>query len=217
MKKTDKPRKIDRFLHALFAAPARFVLRVRVKGRENVPQDGGYVMLCNHMSFLDPIVLSAAFPRKRMPKYLAKAELFRIPVLRGIIRMFGAIPVERGRGDVGAIRRSVDVARGGEILAVFPQGTRQKGKNPADTPTKSGGAMIAFRAGVPILPVCICLKKQRYAFLRRVTVVVGEPIALESLGLMTEEPNFREATAAAFGVACALGGYHPSALPETTV
>ena len=217
MKKTDKPRKIDRFLHALLAAPARFVLRVHVKGRENIPKEGGYVMLCNHMSFLDPIVLSAAFPRKRMPKYLAKAELFRIPVLRGIIRMFGAIPVERGRGDVGAIRRSVDVAKSGEILAVFPQGTRQKGKNPADTPTKSGGALIATRAGVPILPVCICVKKQRYAFLRRVTVIVGEPIALESLNLLTEEPNFRDATAAAFSAACALGSYRPSALPEATV
>ena len=215
MKKTDKPRKIDRFLHALFAAPARFVLRVHVKGRENIPKEGGYVMLCNHMSFLDPIVLSAAFPRKRMPKYLAKAELFRIPVIRGLIRMFGAIPVERGRGDVGAIRRSVDVAKSGEILAVFPQGTRQKGKNPADTPTKSGGAMIASRAGTPILPVCIRVKKQRYAFLRRVTVVVGEPITLEELGLLTEEPNFREATAAAFRIACALGGYQPSVLPKT--
>ena len=214
MKKTDKPRKIDRFLHALLAAPARFLLRVHIHGRENIPTESGCVMLCNHMSFLDPIVLSAAFPRKRMPKYLAKAELFRVPIIKRILPIFGAIPVERGRGDVGAIRRSVDVAKSGEILAVFPQGTRQKGKNPADTPTKSGGGMIAARAGVPILPVCIRVKKQRYAFLRRVDVLVGAPIALEALGLTAEEPNFREATAAAFSAVCELGGYRPSVLPE---
>ena len=216
MKKTDKPRKIDRFLHALLAAPARFVLRVRIKGRENIPSEGGYVLICNHTSFLDPIVLSAAFPRTRMPKYLAKAELFRIPILRGIIRMFGAIPVERGRGDVGAIRRSVEVAKSGEILAVFPQGTRQKGINPADTPTKPGGAMIATRANVPILPVCIRLKNQRYGFLHRVNVLVGKPLSLEELGLLADEPNFKEATATAFSAVCALGGYRPSALSEHT-
>ena len=182
MKKTDKPRKIDRFLHALLAAPARFILRVRVKGRENIPQDGGYVMLCNHMSFLDPIVLSAAFPRKRMPKYLAKAELFRIPVLRGIIRMFGAIPVERGRGDVGAIRRSVDVARGGEILAVFPQGTRMPGKEPSPDDAKSGIGMMAYRGKSNILPVFIKTKKHKISLFRKVTVIVGKPIMFEDLG-----------------------------------
>lgn len=214
MKKSDKPRKIDQFLHALLAAPVRFLLRIRLSGRENIPMEDGCVMLCNHISFLDPIVLSAAFPRKRMPKYLGKAELFRIPVIRRILPIFGAIPIERGKHDVGAIRHSIDVAKSGEVMAVFPQGTRQKGKNPADTPTKPGAAMIAARAGVPILPVCIRVKKQRYAFLRRVDVLVGAPIALEELGLTVEDPNFREATAAAFSAACELGGYRPSALPE---
>ena len=213
MKKNDKPRKIDRVLHALFAAPARFLLRVRVVGRGNIPMEGGYVLMSNHIAFCDVIVLSAAFPRKRMPKYLAKAELFRIPLLGRLIRVFGAISVERGKGDVGAIRRSVEVAKSGEILAVFPQGTRQKGKNPADTPIKHGGAMIAARAGVPILPVCIRVKNERYAFLRRVTVIVGKPISLDELGLLADDPNLREAATAAFSAVCELGGYHPSALP----
>ena len=214
MKNTDKPRKTDRVLHALFAAPARFLLRVHVHGRENIPSEGGHILLSNHMSFLDPIVLSAAFPRARMPKYLAKAELFRVPLLGRIIRVFGAIPVDRSRGDVGAIRRSVEVAKSGELLAVFPQGTRQKGKNPADTPIKHGCAMIAARAGVPVLPVCIHIKKQRYALFRRVDVIVGEPISLERLGLLSDEPSFRDAATTAFSAVCELGGYRPSALPE---
>lgn len=215
MKNTNKQRKTDRILHALFAAPARFLMRVRVHGRENIPKEGGYVLLSNHIAFCDVIVLSAAFPRRRMPKYLAKAELFRIPVIRGICRAFGAVPVDRSRGDVSAIRRSIEVAKSGEILAVFPQGTRQKGKNPADTPIKPGGAMIATRAGVPILPVCLHIKKQRYALFRRVDVIVGKPLSLEELGLITDEPNFREATAAAFSAVCELGGYRPSALSES--
>ena len=215
MKNTDKPRKIDRILHALFAAPARFLFRVHVHGRENIPASGGYVLVCNHIALFDVIVLSASFPRRRMPKYLAKAELFRIPVIRGICRAFGAVPVERTRGDVGAIRRSIEVAKGGEILAVFPQGTRQKGKNPADTPIKPGSAMIAARAGVPILPVCIRIKKERYAFLRRVDIIIGQPLSLDTLGLLGDEPNFREAADAAFSAVCELGGYRPSALPES--
>lgn len=214
MKNTGKPRKIDRILHAIFAGPARFLLRVRVHGSENIPSEGGYVLHANHIALWDVIVLSAAFPRKRMPKYLAKAELFRVPIISSICRAFGAIPVERSRGDVGAIRRSIEVAKGGEILAVFPQGTRQKGKNPADTPIKHGGAMIAARAGVPVLPVCIHIKKQRYALFRRVDLIVGAPISLDALGLLADEPNFREAAATAFSAVCELGGYRPSALPE---
>ena len=168
----------------------------------------------NHISFLDAIAISASFPGARMPRYLAKAELFRIPVLASFIRALGAIPLDRGKSDVGAVRQAIEVAEGGELLGLFPQGTRQKGKNPADTPIKSGVAMIAARAKCPILPVCIRIKRMRYALLRRVDVIIGKPILPETLGLLEEAPNYREAAEAAFREICALGGYTPSLLPE---
>lgn len=217
MKKSKQSRGPGRFaraMHALLAAPARLLLSVRVSGRENIPAEGGHVLIANHTSFLDPIVLSAAFPRRRMPKYLAKRELFKIPILATLIRAFGGIPLERGGSDVGAVHRAIAIASAGDILTVFPQGTRRKGKNPADTPVKAGAAMIAARAGVPILPVCIRMKKQRYALFRRVDVIIGAPITPEALGLTCEHPDYKTAATTAFLSACALGGYEQRLLTE---
>lgn len=213
-KSTLGPGRFARFAHACLAAPARFLLRVRVTGRENIPAEGGHVLIANHTSFLDPIVLSAAFPRRRMPKYLAKRELFRIPILSTLVRAFGGIPLERGGSDVGAVHRAIAIATAGDILTVFPQGTRRKGQNPANTPVKAGAAMIAARAGVPILPVCIRMKKQKYALFRRVDVIVGEPISPEALGLLCEHPDYKSAATSAFLTACALGGYQKRLLTE---
>ena len=205
---------LARALHACFAAPVRWLFRVRISGREHIPTEGGYVLVTNHTSFLDPILLSASFPRFRMPKYLAKRELFSIPILSTLIRAFGGIPLERSGRDVGAIHRAIAIAGAGDILTVFPQGTRCKGQNPAKTPVKAGAAMIAARAGVPILPVCMRTKHQRYALLRRVDVIIGEPIPLDALGLLDEHPDYKKATTVAFLSACALGGYTANALTE---
>ena len=214
MKKAKKSSRFERIAYAIFAAPVRFFARIRVTGKENIPAEGGCVVCVNHIAFWDPIVLSAAFPVARMPRYLAKAELFRIPILRGLLRAFGATPLDRGGSDVGAIRRAITIAEGGELLTLFPQGTRQKGKNPADTPIKSGAAMIAAHAKVGILPVCIKMKRQRYALFRRIHILIGEVMSAEELGLLSEEPNYREATGRAFSATCALGGYYPSAIGE---
>ncbi len=198
-------------MYLLFAPLCRFLLRVRIRGKENIPEEGGAVVAVNHISFLDVIAVSCVFPKRRLPRYLAKRELFKIPVLSAIIRGLGAIPLERGGSDVGAIRRAISVAAEGELLSVFPQGTRQKGKNPADTPIKSGVAMIASHAGVPVLPVCIKVKNNRYAFLRRVEIIVGRPLSLAELALAADNPDYRVAADRAFSAVCALGGYLPTA------
>ncbi len=205
-------RRFERAMHFLFAPLARLLLSARIVGRENIPAEGGCVVCANHIAFADPIVLSAVFPRKRMPKYLAKAELFRIPLLSSLIRAFGAIPLDRSGSDLRAIRRAITVAEAGDILTLFPQGTRQKGKNPADTPIKSGAAMIAARAGVPILPVCIRMKRQRYALFRRVEVLVGKPLSPDELGLTEKDPDYYAATARAYGEILSLGGFVPGGL-----
>ncbi len=212
MKKDRKGKRFERFMHALFAPCFRFFLRARLTGRENIPEEGGYVICANHVAFWDPILISACFPRRRMPMYLSKAELFRIPILRSLLRAFGAIPLERRGTDIKAIRRAIAVAKEGEFLTVFPQGTRRKGMNPADTPIKSGVGMIAAHAGVPILPVCIRMKKQKYALFRRVDIIVGQPISQEALGLTAGEPDYREAAERAFRAVLSLGGFTPGGL-----
>ncbi len=212
MKKYKQGKRFERVMHALFAPCFRFFLRAHLTGKENIPAEGGYVICANHIAFWDPILISACFPRQRMPMYLSKAELFKIPILRSLLRAFGAIPLERRGSDVKAIRRAIAVAKEGEFLTVFPQGTRQKGKNPADTPIKSGIGMIASHAGVPVLPVCIRMKKQKYALFRRVDIIVGQPISQEALGLVTEEPDYRIAAERAFHEVLRLGGFTPGGL-----
>ena len=214
MKKAKKHSKFESFMYAIFAPILRLILRVKIEGRENIPAEGGCVVAVNHIAFWDVLAVSCVFPRRRLPRYLAKAELFRIPLLGRLIRALGATPLDRHGSDVSAVRRAVAIAEGGELLTLFPQGTRRKGQNPADTPIKSGVAMIASHARVPILPVCIKLKKERYAFLRRTRIIVGQPIPPEELGLLSQEPNYRTAAETVFRRVCELGGYTPSALPE---
>lgn len=216
MKKVKKQSKFEGFMYAIFAPLLRLFLRVKIEGRENIPAEGGCVVAVNHISFCDVLAVSCVFPRRRLPRYLAKAELFRIPLLGRLIRALGATPLDRRGSDVSAVRRAIAIAEGGELLTLFPQGTRQKGKNPADTPIKSGVAMIASHAKVPILPVCIKLKNERYALLRRTRIIVGKPIPPEELGLLLPEPNYREAAEAVFRHVCELGGYTPTVLREGT-
>lgn len=216
--KKEKKRKshwLERLLYLPLSPLFRFLFRIRVIGLENIPKEGGCVVCSNHVALQDVLVLSAAFPRDKMPKYMAKAELFRIPVLRRLIRALGAIPLDRGGSDVGAIHRAVELAAEGEMVTVFPQGTRQKGKNPADTPIKHGAALIAARAGVPLLPVCIAMKNQRYAPFRRTYVLIGPPLSPEDAGLTKDGRDYRAAAEIVFARVCALGGFTAgAALPD---
>ena len=162
-------------LHFLLAGLIRFFMRVHVHGRENVPKEGGAIVCANHLSLSDPVTIAAAFPRQL--SFLAKAELFNVPVLKHLIRALGARPLDR-RGDVSAIKKSTALVKEGQLLLIFPQGTRRKGQNPADTPFKNGAGTIAVHADVPMIPVCIKMKKMRWCFLRRIDIIIGKPIPL---------------------------------------
>ncbi len=196
-------------LHKMLSGIVRFFLRVRIIGRENVPTEGGMVVCANHISMSDPVAVAAAFPRQLT--FLAKAELFHIPLLRSLIRALGAYPLDR-RGDVSAIKNAISMASDGMPVLIFPQGTRRAGKNPADTPIKSGAGMIALHAGVPLLPVCIRCKKMKFRLFRRIEVIFGKPIDASTLGLtdLTSE-SFTAATKYTFNELCTLGGFEKNA------
>ncbi len=202
-----------RFLYRIAARLLRFCLRIKIIGKENVPKNGGYVICANHISLIDVFTLGASFPRQL--RYLAKRELFKIPILAPVIRSLGAISVDRKGGDVGALKRSIEVAKGGELFAVFPQGHRYPKTNPADTPIKSGVGMVAFRAGVGIIPVCIRIKKQKYRIFRRVNVIIGKPLGWRELGFVKGgNDEYMHAAQVAFAEICRLGGYEPSEKQE---
>jgi 1-acyl-sn-glycerol-3-phosphate acyltransferase len=212
-RKLTKEEKDHRFYmraHRVLAGFFRFLLCVKSEGQENVPAEGGYLLCVNHVAFCDVISVAAVLPRQ--VRYLAKAELFRIPVLGRLIRALGACSLDRGGGDVAAIKKTIALASGGELVAIFPQGHRYGGKNPADTPIKSGAGMIALRAGCPVIPVCLKMKKQRYAPFRRVRVIFGKPIPPSDLVLEGQSGSeaYRAVSEKIFAEICALGGFAPT-------
>lgn len=125
---------------------------VRLAGKQNVPKQGGVLIVSNHLSDCDPAVIGYALPRGA--HYMAKRELFSIPILSTIIRVLQAFPVDRGTADRSAIRKTVELLQAGEAVVIFPEG--QLSETGELQPLMPGVAMIVVRSGVPV--VCVGLK-----------------------------------------------------------
>ena len=149
---TPRPSLTYRLISYLLVFPVfRVLFRGRTTGNDHVPLEGAVVVVANHGSHLDPPLLGHALGRP--VAFMAKAELFRVPLLGPIIRACGAYPVERGAGDREAIRTATDRLLQGWATGVFLDGTRQQdGRVNQPQP---GAALLAARAGVPLLPVAI--------------------------------------------------------------
>ena len=154
--------------------------RLRARGLEHIPE-GGFVLAANHTSNFDPWPLGIPFLPGRQLRFMAKAELFN-PILAPILRAGGAFKVRRGEGDVEAMRTAAELAREGEIVVMFPEGTRQKKglrKKHAARP-HTGAARIALTAGVPLVPAAIG-GTDRLSRLGPLRVAYGEPIGVSDL------------------------------------
>ena len=155
-----------------------------VHGVENIPRSGGAVICPNHVSYLDPPAVGAALPRRTY--YMAKQELFRLPVLGWLIRKCYAFPVDREGSDRQAVRYAIDLLKQGEFLIVFPEG--QRSPDGSMQPAGLGPALIASRAGVPIIPSAVketdkVLPRHGLLFHRgRVQIDFGPAIAPASFG-----------------------------------
>ena len=129
----------------------RFLFRGKTLGIKNLPKRGGVVVVSNHGSHLDPPILGHALGRP--VAFMAKSELFKVPILSSIITACGAYPVKRGAGDREAIRNASAQLNEGWATGVFLDGTRQENGRVNDP--KPGAALLAARTGSPILPVAI--------------------------------------------------------------
>lgn len=179
---------------SVIAPILHFYFRSNVYGIENVPKQGPLVIVSNHASDLDPPIVSVCM--RRPVAYMAKEELFDVPILKQVITLYGAYPVKRGSADRSAIRSAMNSLEQGWAVGIFLQGTRTSdGKI---TEPKLGAALIAGKAKVPLLPVCIwgTHAVQRQGLIANptpITVRIGEVITApestkkEELELVTQK------------------------------
>jgi 1-acyl-sn-glycerol-3-phosphate acyltransferase len=157
------------FFRNCFRILFQTIFRWKVVGRENVPTEGPAVICSNHISLLDPPLVGSA--SKRPIHFMAKEELFHIPVLSYFLPKILAFPVKRGQSDMKAVKTAIKILKNNELFGIFPEGTRKK----ADTSEEAeeGAVFIALKAKAPIIPVALI---GPYRLFRPVRVIFGEPI-----------------------------------------
>jgi 1-acyl-sn-glycerol-3-phosphate acyltransferase len=157
--------------------------RIEVRGVENVPLEGPLVIASNHLNDADPGIICTRIPRP--VAFMAKIELFNVPLLSQFLRAFGAFPVRRGEADLSALRRANEELALGRAVVIFPEGTRES-TNERLMEAWPGAALIALRNDVPVLPIAITGSGSMTIpkmFLRvdrrlKVTLTIGEPFRL---------------------------------------
>jgi len=165
---------------ALSWPAVKTLYRLKATGLEHLP-GGGFVLAANHTSNFDPWPLGLPLWPKRQLRFMAKSELFN-PVLKPILDAGGAFPVRRGEGDREAIETAVRLVREGEIVVMFPEGTRRKKglRKKSEPRPHPGAARIALGAGAPLVPAAIT-GTDRLSRFARLRVRYGEPVRLEDL------------------------------------
>ncbi|AOZ91387.1 lysophospholipid acyltransferase family protein [Paenibacillus crassostreae] len=143
--------------------------RLESIGKDNVPDNGGVLLCANHISMMDPITVGIKL--KRQVKYMAKAELFEIPVFGPLLHQLGAFPVKRGGFSRDSIRMAIKILQQGEMMGIFPEGTR----NSTSGTAKKGAASFALRSKATVIPVAIL---GEYKLFRKMKVVYGVPVDL---------------------------------------
>ncbi|MBM0064625.1 lysophospholipid acyltransferase family protein [Alkalicoccobacillus gibsonii] len=145
--------------------------KIEIEGKENIPEQGGVLLCCNHISNFDPPFLGAYI--KRPTRYMAKQELFEKPILKQLLPKLGAFPVKRGGADKQTLRKGMNYLNDQEILGLFPEGTRSKdgklGKGLA------GAGFFALKTDAVVIPCAIIGSYKRG---KRLKLVYGKPLDL---------------------------------------
>lgn len=159
---------------ALFIGFFKITGRFQVIGHANIPTEGPVILVSNHVSNFDPLVLGCAVKRK--VHFIAKEELFHVPVIGLLIAAWGAIRVKRGgRGDREAITRSLEVLQQNQVFGIFIEGFRNKTNPDQMAKPHPGAAMLAVNSGATIIPVALVNTDKLFA---KMQVVIGSPLVL---------------------------------------
>ena len=166
---------VRRVMTPTLAAVFRLFATLEASGGENLPESGGVILAANHLTNFD--VLPMQFSLARPVFFMGKAELFRNPLIDWLFRQLGGFPVYRGERDAWAVQHAERVLKSGQVLGIFPEGTRSKGKGLRTG--KTGAAHLALNLGCPIVPMAVDGTQHifRPAFRRaKVKITAGEPL-----------------------------------------
>ena len=138
-------------MHSLAAVIMRVFFRIQVTGAQNLPEKGGFILVSNHASYLDPMALGAGCSRKL--NFMAKEELFRSRASRWFFTALGAFPVKRNSADLSALKEAMRRVKQDQVLVLFPEGTRQADGSPSAP--YPGVGFLAAKLNVPVIPAAI--------------------------------------------------------------
>ncbi|WP_432355105.1 lysophospholipid acyltransferase family protein [Sporosarcina sp. A2] len=159
---------------ALCAAILKPFYRIKVVGKENFPKDEGVLLCTNHIDNLDPPVVGLTAPRT--VNFMAKEELFQLPILKSVLPSVNAFPVKRGLSDRQAIRKALELLRSGQVVGMFPEGTRSKNGELGKGLT--GAGFFALKGDALVMPCAII---GPYRPFKQLKVVYGSPINMTPL------------------------------------
>ncbi|MDR1941606.1 MAG: 1-acyl-sn-glycerol-3-phosphate acyltransferase [Endomicrobium sp.] len=145
--------------------------RYEIKGLENVPSSGGAIIAPNHISWFDPPLTGGAL--RRPIYFMAKKELFDIPIFGWIIKRTNAFPVKRGSYDMSAMRHAFSLLSQGKLLLMFPEGTRSKDGNTGKA--RAGAGMVSCNSQTPLIPAKIENTDKMLKF-KKIKITFGAPI-----------------------------------------
>jgi 1-acyl-sn-glycerol-3-phosphate acyltransferase len=150
------------------------IFRIRWHNRENMPEKGAGLLFANHIGQLDMFFIATGI--KRWIYWISKEELFKNPLLGAWLRGVGAFPVKRSTSDIRSARTVFKLLKEGKVVGIFPEGTRQKRWKGDLKSVKSGVALFALKADVPLIPVAI---KGDYKLFGRIDIYCGKPYRLD--------------------------------------
>lgn len=150
------------------------IYRFEAIGVENVPEEGGVLLCANHIHNIDPITVGVT--TKRDIIFMAKEEIFKVPVLKSIVKNLNAFPVKRGKGDREALRMGLAALRDGNVLGLFPEGTRSKTGEIGQG--LAGAGFFALKTEAAVIP---CAIVGPYKAFKKIKIVYGKPIDMEPL------------------------------------
>jgi len=174
------------FAWVIVAIPLLFLLPTIVKGYRNIPRKGRMILVCNHQSNLDAVIIAAKIVKRRF-YYMAKVEMFNNKFTGSFFKALGMYPVNREKNDIQAVKKTLSLLKKEKAICIFPEGTRKESDEVSDA--KHGVALFALKTKSPIVPACFVKKP---GFFKLNKLLIGKPFNLSEMEEFKDQPASKE-------------------------